>query len=210
MHPLLPVYCMQSGLGWGGKGCVKGCWRRTLLFGLSAPQDTQRRTFITLPPEGKRRLWGLSFWRDPARREALGRGCFQGERDVAEGWLWRCSPFALRGRDRGGCLSTAIGTAHHAYVQAYSYIQLCNNVWFFRGEQNLCAVSPKTPLTLLAERIQNLFLSTYSRFAFNSTSAALSFSSSQNVLALASLPLNAHVHTRAQSFTTNISMEKLF
>lgn len=119
----------------------------------------------------------------------------------------RCSSAVLRGRYRGCCLSTATRTAYHA---AYRYRKLCNNVWVFIGEQNLCAVSSKPPFTVLAQRIQNLFLSTYSRFAFNSTSATLSLCFSQNVMAFASLLLNTHVHTRIQSFTTNISMEALF
>lgn len=78
----------------------------------------------------------------------------------------------LRGRYRGCCLSIALRTEYHPRVQAYSYIQLCNDIWLFRGKQNLYAVSSKTPLTFLAQRTQNLFLSTCSRFTFNSTSAA--------------------------------------
>lgn len=121
------------------------------------------------------------------------------------------APLCL-GVDTEAAVSTAIRTAYHACVQAYSYIQLCNNVWLFRGMENLYAMSPKLPLTVLTRRMQNLFLFPHSRFALNSTSAALSLSSSQNMMPLASLPLNTrtYVHTGAQSFTTNISIATLF
>lgn len=87
LHPLycIPVYCVQSGLVCGGMGCVRGCWRRTSHLALTAPHDSQRRTFITtVPPEGRQRLQGLSFWRGSTWKEALSRECLQGECDAAE------------------------------------------------------------------------------------------------------------------------------
>lgn len=85
LHLVLPVYCMQARLVWGGTGCVMDCRRMTLHFDLSVPRDSQRRTFITtLPPEGRQSLLEMRLWRDPAWRKALGRGCLQDECDVAK------------------------------------------------------------------------------------------------------------------------------
>lgn len=58
-------------------------------------------------------------------------------------------PHCAKGEVEWSCLFTALRRA----FQIYGYNHLCNNICFFRGEKNLFAVSPKTPLTGLAQRI---------------------------------------------------------
>lgn len=127
----------------GTDGQCKGLLEEDCALWPFCLQDCQRRTFISTPPPGSGSA-GTELLETPSVKRGTGQG-------FPPRGVW-CCPVVLRG-GRVGLSLYSYENSTPSRVQTYGHIQLCNHVWLFRGEQNLFAVSPKTHLTGLAQRI---------------------------------------------------------
>lgn len=163
LQPILPVHCVWSGLMWVGG--VKGCLRRTVHLGLSALQDCQRKSFIL------HYLLEVDLGNEILQGSSLRRGTGEG---FSPRGVW-CCPVVLRGRWSG-----AVSTALRRTFQAVSRLAVTTKstiMFGFLEVRKICLPCPPRFLLLVQLRGYKI----YFRLTFNSTSAPLSLSSSQNM-----------------------------
>lgn len=165
-----------SNLGSCGWAFQRAAWGGLCTWAFLLPKTAKERP--SFYSASWRWIWGLSFCRDPAWGEALG-----GVSPKGSVLLPRCA---------GGRWSGAVSTALRRAFRAMSRITVTTSsaiMFGFLVVRKFFLPCPPRLLVLVYLRGYKI----YFRLTFNSTSAPLSLSSSQNMMALASLPLNTHV-----------------